>query len=432
MQLQEIEITRLFGHFDHRVPFPTRGDNETTPSLVIIHGPNGVGKTTVLQMLDGFMDLNFNVFRRVPFKRGSLRFTTGQEISVERSRLFPDRPLEVSFLGHSVLLHPDHTGAYREADQPLVDAFRSEFRRVTDPITFSFIETNRFPPKSTDPRFQAAWQAAGLPPPQAAPARPELSLAERVSRFVSDAQANSAQFFAFAEFSLFNRILQSITSPSMPEYSVDQMVAALETIRTRDQANIRYGLSPDPWDFDQLVSTLRSFVDQPGRGYALAVVSTYLDVLESRSKERDLVSQRLRTFEQVMDEFLLDKSVHIDSRQGLRIAMKENVSPEPELPIRYPDAATRKSSLREDQLSSGEYHLMYLMVTALVTRRRGTVIAIDEPEMSMHISWQRKLVRSLLKCASNASPQFIFATHSPDIVADYSDGLVDFGAAHSR
>lgn len=432
MQLQEMEISGLFGHFDHRVPFPTRGESETTPSLVIIHGPNGVGKTTVLQMLDGFMGLNFSVFRRVPFKRGSLRFTTGQEISVERSKLFPDRPLEVSFLGHSVLLHPDSSGAYREADQPLVDAFRTEFRRVTEPITFTFIETSRFPPKTPDPRSQALWQARGFIPPEPSTAQPEPTLAERVSRFVSDAQANSAQFFAFAEFSLFNRILQSITSASIPEYKIDKMVAALEAIRTRDQANARYGLSPDPWDFDQLVNTLRSLADQPGRGYALAVVSTYLDVLESRSKERDLVSQRLRTFEEVMDEFLVDKSVRIDSRNGLRIAMKDNLSAEQELPIRHFDASSRRRTLREDQLSSGEYHLMYLMVTALVTRRRGTVIAIDEPEMSMHISWQRKLVRSLLKCASNASPQFVFATHSPDIVADYSDGLVDFGAAQSH
>jgi predicted ATPase len=66
------------------------------------------------------------------------------------------------------------------------------------------------------------------------------------------------------------------------------------------------------------------------------------------------------------------------------------------------------------------------MVAALVTKRRGTVIAIDEPEMSMHIAWQRKLVDALLRCASNASPQFIFATHAPDIVAEHRESLVAF------
>jgi len=46
--------------------------------------------------------------------------------------------------------------------------------------------------------------------------------------------------------------------------------------------------------------------------------------------------------------------------------------------------------------------------------------------MSMHIAWQRKLVDALLRCASNASPQFIFATHAPDIVAEHRESLVAF------
>jgi len=65
-----------------------------------------------------------------------------------------------------------------------------------------------------------------------------------------------------------------------------------------------------------------------------------------------------------------------------------------------------------------------LLVSSLIARRRGTVIAIDEPEMSMHIAWQAKLIDALIEVASNATPQFVFATHSPDIIGDYRDRLV--------
>lgn len=65
------------------------------------------------------------------------------------------------------------------------------------------------------------------------------------------------------------------------------------------------------------------------------------------------------------------------------------------------------------------------MVAALVTRRRGTVIAIDEPEMSMHIAWQRRLVPALVECASGAEPLFIFATHSPDVASSFPQALVE-------
>ena len=70
-------------------------------------------------------------------------------------------------------------------------------------------------------------------------------------------------------------------------------------------------------------------------------------------------------------------------------------------------------------MSSGEFHLLYLMTSALTARKRGTVIAIDEPEMSMHISWQRRLIKSLLTVASDARPQLILATHSPEVVGEY-------------
>jgi predicted ATPase len=108
-----------------------------------------------------------------------------------------------------------------------------------------------------------------------------------------------------------------------------------------------------------------------------------------------------------MANFFSDKRVTIDPRQGIRIETEQG------------------AELEEPQLSSGEFHLLFLMIAALVTRRRGTVIAIDEPEMSMHIAWQRKLIPALLDCASKAEPLFIFATHSPDLAASYPDAMVE-------
>jgi predicted ATPase len=123
------------------------------------------------------------------------------------------------------------------------------------------------------------------------------------------------------------------------------------------------------------------------------------------------VANRLGMFENIINRFFTDKQVNISSREGFDIITADG------------------KSLKEEQLSSGEYHFLYLMVAALVTQRRGTVLAIDEPEMSMHIKWQRGLISALIECASDAEPQFIFATHSPDIAADYQDNMIDLGAS---
>jgi len=119
-----------------------------------------------------------------------------------------------------------------------------------------------------------------------------------------------------------------------------------------------------------------------------------------------LIAERLLAFEEVMNDFLEDKTVRVHASSGFVIS-------------------TDGTSLAEHQLSSGEKQLLYLMVAALTTRRKGTVIAIDEPELSMNIRWQKKLVSNLIRCASRAAPQLILATHSPDVATRYAEYMIE-------
>ena len=55
---------------------------------------------------------------------------------------------------------------------------------------------------------------------------------------------------------------------------------------------------------------------------------------------------------------------------------------------------------------------------------RRTVISItDEPELSLHIAWQRNLLSSIRKLNSNA--QIIVATHSPEIAGGFPFSVID-------
>lgn len=71
-------------------------------------------------------------------------------------------------------------------------------------------------------------------------------------------------------------------------------------------------------------------------------------------------------------------------------------------------------------LSSGEKHLLWLLVQVLLVE--GSSIMIDEPELSLHIDWQKDLINSL--CTLNSTAQLILATHSPDIMANVSDDKI--------
>ena len=59
----------------------------------------------------------------------------------------------------------------------------------------------------------------------------------------------------------------------------------------------------------------------------------------------------------------------------------------------------------------------------LLQEGRNLIFIADEPELSLHVLWQEKLLKALR--ALNENAQLIVATHSPDIVADYSQNVVD-------
>ena len=67
-------------------------------------------------------------------------------------------------------------------------------------------------------------------------------------------------------------------------------------------------------------------------------------------------------------------------------------------------------------LSSGEKQLLVIMLTALVQENRPGVMLMDEPEISLHIEWQQKLI-TLIRTL-NPNTQIILCTHSPAIIMD--------------
>jgi ABC-type ATPase involved in cell division len=80
-------------------------------------------------------------------------------------------------------------------------------------------------------------------------------------------------------------------------------------------------------------------------------------------------------------------------------------------------------------LSSGEKQLVILMGETLLQQSEPHIFIADEPELSLHIEWQEKLVDSLKSLNPNC--QIIFATHSPDVVSHYSNSVIQIEKAIS-
>ncbi len=67
-------------------------------------------------------------------------------------------------------------------------------------------------------------------------------------------------------------------------------------------------------------------------------------------------------------------------------------------------------------LSSGEKQLLIVLLTVLVQDCQPAILIMDEPEISLHFDWQRKLISIIREL--NPFVQIILATHSPAIIMD--------------
>lgn len=94
-----------------------------------------------------------------------------------------------------------------------------------------------------------------------------------------------------------------------------------------------------------------------------------------------------------------------------------------QLRIDLPDG----QSVAPNELSSGERQLLTILthLTFHPRARRSSLLMIDEPELSFHVSWQAKFVPALMELTESRGTQVILATHSPAIIGSRVANCVD-------
>ena len=94
-----------------------------------------------------------------------------------------------------------------------------------------------------------------------------------------------------------------------------------------------------------------------------------------------------------------NKHLEIDKRFGFRFVANDELH----------------TILYLDQLSSGEKQILIQIFELLFRAESGTLIMIDEPELSLHMMWQMNYLKNLSQIVQLRGFQCIVATHSPQI-----------------
>lgn len=141
-------------------------------------------------------------------------------------------------------------------------------------------------------------------------------------------------------------------------------------------------------------------------GQLRSQLNSIKDLLEDNKEHRNQSFRPIQVINDVVAEVFKRKGVKINNTISL---------------------GEQKQIIDSDYLSAGEKQMLsFIAYNALYS---NTPIVIDEPEISLHVDWQRKLLKIL--SSQNTNNQLIVATHSPFIYSKYGDKeiIIDFDTA---
>lgn len=173
--------------------------------------------------------------------------------------------------------------------------------------------------------------------------------------------------------------------------SIDRPVLNSELLEKMSDANVRTELD---WQLYQLQRRYLNYQVNIGNRIIEALTS---GTPEGREEAGNL-SKPKKLFQDLVDELFFEtgKTIIRESNEIYFSQYGEKITP-------Y-------------VLSSGEKQLLVILLTVLVQDKRPGVLFMDEPEISLHVEWQQRLI-SLIR-ELNPNVQIILCTHSPAIIMD--------------
>ena len=144
-------------------------------------------------------------------------------------------------------------------------------------------------------------------------------------------------------------------------------------------------------------------------------LKVYFDDFEKKYDNYTDLVERLELFVEIINKRFLFKRVEISSNEGLIIRDKHT---EKEIDLL--------------KLSSGEKETIVLFYNLLFEISSGEILLIDEPEISLHIAWQRMFINDLKKIAELRNLTILVATHSPQMISGNRNIQIDLGELYKN
>ena len=462
VSIKWIRLDDLFGLYNYVIP----GSGQTLSRTPILYGENGLGKTNILRILFHLLSPAGDAGHRtalgsIKFRRaevglsnavtvrairdegrleGAMRLEVAREGSNELLGAWdwypkdaPEREASqrwLSYLDQAAaqrLMHsaPATAATKRELEGFFVNFLTKESDPLVGEVPFLNALKNNVPPvyfltaERTLSSDHVGRRYAPMPP-EARRMLPEEMVARGREHALNDSISLASR--RFSELGIYAarngsasthtiyrdliRRLASRRSKKAPRtaQAVQELTDRLLTLSSRYSLYAKYGLTPR-LDGQSLVGLLEN-VRPNERSVALEVLRPYVESLTELARDLDAAYGIIDTFVTTVNGFLYDKTLEFAVVEGMVVRNRLG------------------EVLQPKDLSSGEQQLLLLFCHIALAHTEGGIFIIDEPEISLNIKWQRRLVDALLQLDATKNLQFILASHSLEILTKHREGVV--------
>lgn len=354
----------------------------------IFWGMNGCGKTSMLKILHSALQNDASLLARVPFTQASVQIETRSGVferrinNVVRADLRPEE--ETLFTDDEWSEVQVRERLLRTADKLRWTGRKIKGEPSSRPVKHSYLSTLRL---SDMPRIRQQ----GLSPSEV------LDEAAYDRIFARQIQAIWQDYYT-------RELIQIRQAQQHGLAAIATSVIVRSSFKKQREAN-----SPDV-DAEFAYRAVRKFFE--AQQFDLGVsYSEFIENFQNSDLMREVVEQ------------VVDVQRGIESAQEPTAALQDLIS---ELFSGDKKLHFEGRSIRIKQgdidiplpgLSSGEKQVIRLLIECLAAGSNPVII--DEPELSMHVDWQNRLVNCMRTL--NPGAQLIIATHSPEIMADAAD-----------
>ena len=439
LRLLRIEVDGLFGIYDHRINL------NLNDRVKLLHGRNGVGKTTVLRMINAFLRGDIAYFGRIPFTRFLLTFQDDSSLGLTPTDSNTEKDMATVTLttgdGEKKLDNVElWSGESVIGRRGLVTSNPMVASRMpgSTPGTERCSQKGKFFPGIADQcvntpiRRQIPWLGEFLQNVNS-----HLIEAQRLVRTPFDATSrgdfapryrrriypHSILTSSVVECSrdfknrlddvmaTYGRQAQTLdqTFPqrlmtASDEIPVSDIQTRMERLTEKTENYKTIGILDETAAHPFDISSLGTLDDTRTSAIALYVHDT-----ELKLKVLDDLANRTRHLLDNVNQKFRHKRLRLDREEGLIAQGRQ----EQNLPLH--------------SLSSGEQHELVLHYDLLFKTRPNTIVLIDEPEISLHVAWQKNFLPDLMEIVQISGFDAVVATHSPYIVSDRDDLMVGLG-----